>query len=186
VEEWDELYSSDDPYGYEGTEERARYEWTLAALEGRRFARALELGCSVGVFTEMLAPQCDELVALDVSARALERAADRLGARPEVQLERGAVPDDLPEGPFDLIVCSDVLAYSVPDQVLVALRRIEGALASGGVLLAAHWRPPTPTHRLSGDRVHRLLTRHTTLRRTGRAFRGNHRLDILEKHPASP
>src|SRR5205823_13402260 len=65
-EQWEEFYAADaDPYCYALREHRARYEWMISALGGRRFGRGLELGCSVGVFTEMFAPHCDELVAVD-------------------------------------------------------------------------------------------------------------------------
>ena len=43
--------------------EKARYESVLRALGPRKFDRALEIGCSVGVFTELLAPRCGELLA---------------------------------------------------------------------------------------------------------------------------
>jgi SAM-dependent methyltransferase len=181
-EQWEELYAEEaDPYGYERAEHRDRYEWTLCALDGRRFGRGLEVGCSVGVFTQMLAPRCDDLVAVDISERAVERARDRLGAAPGVRIERRSLPDELPAGPFDLIVCSDVLCYLRRAGVLKSLRRMESALAPGGILLAVHWRPVAPTHTLSGDRVHRLLVRRTTLRRTASDVRRKHRLDRFEK-----
>ena len=40
--------------------------------------RVLEIGCSVGTFTEALAPRCSDLLAIDISKRAVERAAERL------------------------------------------------------------------------------------------------------------
>ncbi len=68
-EHFEELYKkSEDPWSFATSEyERRKYERTLDALGGRRFSQALELGCSIGVFTAMLAPHCDELVAVDTS-----------------------------------------------------------------------------------------------------------------------
>ena len=66
------LYAADpDPWGFETSEyEREKHSRTVAALEGRRFARGLEVGCSIGVLTRRLAGSCDALLAVDVSERA--------------------------------------------------------------------------------------------------------------------
>ena len=83
----------------------------MAALEGRRFSRGLEVGCSIGVLTERLAGSCDELVAVDVvRARGRHRPRAAGGAR-AVEVERCSLPEEAPDGPFDLIVCSEVLYY---------------------------------------------------------------------------
>ena len=80
---FERMYREDeDPWGF-GTSayEAAKYDRTIAALGDRRFHRALELGCSIGVLTARLAERCDELIALDTSATAVERARERVGAR---------------------------------------------------------------------------------------------------------
>src|ERR671926_160522 len=82
-----------DPWDYEHSEyEHAKYAQTLAALDGRRFERALEVGCSIGVFTEMLAPKCDELLAIDSSRRAVAQAEQRLAGVSGVRVEKRAIP----------------------------------------------------------------------------------------------
>jgi len=62
-EYFEDLYGqSPDPWGFETSPyERKKYEHTLDVLQGQRYRRALEVGCSIGVFTAMLAPLCDEL-----------------------------------------------------------------------------------------------------------------------------
>ena len=79
-EYFEDLYEgSPDPWGFEtSTYERSKYERTLGVLGNRRFRRALEVGASIGVFTEMLAPRCDELLAVDASERAVAAARERL------------------------------------------------------------------------------------------------------------
>ena len=53
-----------DPWGFETSEyERRKYDLTLAALPRRRYARALEPGCSIGVLTADLARRCDAVEA---------------------------------------------------------------------------------------------------------------------------
>ena len=84
------LYAaSSDPWRFETSPyERRKYERTLGVLEGRRYARALEAGCSIGVFTVMLAPLCDELLAVDVSEKAVAAAKERLASLPHIRAER--------------------------------------------------------------------------------------------------
>src|SRR6202000_3574947 len=79
AERFEELYEqSADPWSYERSEyEREKYASTLAALPGGRIANALELGCSIGVFTEQLARRCEHVLAVDFSERALRLAHAR-------------------------------------------------------------------------------------------------------------
>ena len=74
-------------------------------------ARAFEAGCSIGVFTALLADRCDELLAVDIAQTAVEAARGRLAARTHVHVERRTLPQQWPAGPFDLVVCSEILYY---------------------------------------------------------------------------
>ena len=132
-------------------------------LGERRFRRALEAGASIGVFTEMLADRCDELLAVDVSERAVAAARRRLSGRGHVRVERRTLPEEMPDGPFDLIVASEVLYYFPREEMLAVLRSFERELAPGGSLLAVHWRRETKTYPLQGDEVHELLAQNTRL-----------------------
>ena len=176
------LYAeSDDPWNFEASEyERNKYTRTLAVLGERTFPRALEAGASIGVFTEMLADRCDELLAVDVSERAVAAARRRLSGRGHVRVERRTLPEQMPEGPFDLIVASEVLYYFPREEMLTVLRGFERALARGGSLLAVHWRRETETYPLQGDEVHYLLAEHTRLRNTETIIEPDYRLDLFE------
>ena len=180
-EHFEELYKrSEDPWSFATSEyERRKYERTLGALEGRRFLRALELGCSIGVFTAMLAPHCDELLAVDTSRRAVNLARKRLADFPSVRVERRTLPEETPEGPFDLIVASEILYYFTEEVMLAALRRFEEVLAPGGSMLAVHWRGEPKTHPLRGDEVHELLGCHTRLTNVLTATEPEYRLDLF-------
>jgi SAM-dependent methyltransferase len=154
---------SADPWGYETSEyEQHKYRVTLDYLPARA-GRTLELGCSVGVFTAMLAPRCDTLVAVDFSPTALARARDRLAEDAGVEFLCRRLPEEMPEGPFDTIVCAEVLYYWSAELVADGLRRMEAALAPGGTLLAVHWRHPDPRRELIGDDVHAILDECTSL-----------------------
>jgi SAM-dependent methyltransferase len=154
---------SEDPWDYATSEyEQGKYRQTLDYLPAWP-GRTLELGCSVGVFTAMLAPRCERLVAVDFSPTALERARERLRGVDNVELLCRRLPEEMPDGPFDTIVCAEVLYYWSADLVRDGLARIEAALAPGGTLLAVHWRRADPRRELTGDDVHAILDEETAL-----------------------
>jgi LmbE family N-acetylglucosaminyl deacetylase/SAM-dependent methyltransferase len=154
------LYSdSDDPWDLQGRyyEQRKR-ALQLATLPRARFRRAFEPGCATGLLTEQLAQRCDEVVAWDVAARALEQTRHRVRDAPSlVQVERGHIPDDWPDGEFDLIVLSEVGYYCVDLGQLV--KRIQATLTDDGVLVACHWRHAAPDHPHQAQAVHDTLGR---------------------------
>lgn len=179
---FERLYAnSGDPWNFETSEyEREKYRRTLGALGDRRFRRALEVGASIGVFTQMLAGRCDELLAVDVSEKAVAAARERLRGLEHVTVERRTLPEEMPEGPFDLIVASEVLYYFPRDEMLAMLDGLEAILAPGGALLAVHWRRETRTYPLQGDEVHGLLAANTSLAITESVAEPDYRLDLFE------
>ena len=158
---FDRLYASDpDPWGFESSPyERDKYAATLAALgpPERRFARAFEAGCSIGVLTHRLAPRCDDLLAVDLSPPAVERAQARLRDQTHVRVERSALPEELPDGRFDLVVCSEILYYWSAGLLDAAMDDLANLIAPGGSLVAVHWRPRTRDYPQLGDEVHDRL-----------------------------
>lgn len=182
-EYFEDLYArSGDPWGFETSEyERSKYGRTLGVLGDRRFRRAMEVGASIGIFTGMLAPRCEELLAVDTSEKAIEIARQRLAGHPHVRVERRTLPEEMPqEGVFDLVVASEVLYYLTRDVLLEALRRFEAALSPGGMLLAVHWRKETKTYPLQGDEVHALLLEYSSLKRVETVIEPEYRLDLLQ------
>jgi predicted TPR repeat methyltransferase len=176
------LYAeSGDPWDFETSEyEQNKYARTLAVLGGRTFRRALEAGASIGIFTGMLADRCDELLAVDVSEQAVAAARRRLSGRAHVRVERRTLPEEMPDGPFDLIVASEVLYYFPREEMLAVLECFERELARGGSLLAVHWRRETKTYPLQGDEVHELLAQNTRLQNKETIIGPNYRLDLFE------
>jgi len=168
----------EDPWGYATSEyEQAKYLRTLAALP-ERTGRTLELGCSVGVFTALLAPRCEYLLAVDYSPTALERACDRVAHFDHVEVRRAELPEETPTGPFETIVCSEILYYWSPTLVRDGLRRFETELGRGGTLLAVHWRHGDPRRELDGDDVHTILLEHSRLRHVGSETDVDYLLDV--------
>ncbi len=154
-EYFDSLYAQNaDPWAFASSPyEAAKYAATLAALPQVRYSSALELGCSIGVLTQQLAPRCARLLATDIAEAALSRARDRCADLPQITFERRDVTTEFPAGPFDLILVSEVGYYlSKPD--LDTLRsRIASALAPGGDVVLVHYTGAT-NYPLSADAVH--------------------------------
>lgn len=162
---FDRFYAdAEDPFGFDRNDyEQLKFSHLLQLCGEREFGRGLELGCALGSFTEVLAPRCRELVAVDFSAVAIKAAAERLSGFPGVRCEVRNIPSELPTGKFDLIVASDVLYYWTRADVRSAVRWFEESLNPGGVLVAAHYVPFLGAL-LVGDEVHDILKETTTLR----------------------
>jgi len=160
AERFDRLYrASSDPWDYLGSEyERVKYSETLAALGPGPFARGLEVGCSIGAFTEQLAPRCDELVAIDFAPRAVAIARERLAELPNVELICADFPEQVPAGPWDAIVCSEVLYYLDEPTLRQAIVWLRAQLQRGASVLAVSWRGEGSEEPMRGDEAHELLT----------------------------
>ena len=99
--------------------------------------------------------RCDRVVAWDGSARAVTLARTRLAEVGNVTVDQGRIPTEWPDGPFDLLMVSEV-GYYCRDLDLLA-RRVLDSLSGDGVLLACHWRHPAPDHPHRAESVHAAL-----------------------------
>jgi SAM-dependent methyltransferase len=147
-----------DPWGFEERwYEQRKYAISLAQLPARRYRSAFEPGCSIGVFTRMLARRCDALLSCDVAAAAVQAAARRTGDLPQVRVEQREIPGQWPSGRFDLIVFSEILYYFGDRDLEQVLDHAVAALEPDGTLLAVHWRHPVADYPRPGDDVQRAL-----------------------------
>lgn len=176
---FDKLYAENpDPWAVETSAyERDKRDETMAVLGGRRFGEALEIGCSTGILTERLAPVCDRLVAIDVSAEALRHAARRLEGQPEVTFRHGEVPDEWPQGRFDLIVFSEVLYFLSAEEIARSSELARQALAEDGLCLLVNWTGPNDLP-VSGDHAVGLFSA-SGWRVAEHRTRPNYRIDLL-------
>jgi SAM-dependent methyltransferase len=169
---FDDMYaSSPDPWGFTSRWYEARkYAITVALLPKARYQDAFEPGCSIGVLSDLLAPRCVRLLSCDVAAAAVKAAAKRTAGHGHVEVQQRAVPEDWPDGQFDLIVLSEILYYFAGSELDKVLDLAVAALRPGATLLAVHWRHPVAEYPRSGDDVHAalaarpeltLLARHT-------------------------
>jgi SAM-dependent methyltransferase len=151
---FDDLYDQhDDPWGFQNRwYERRKRQLTMAAVPGERYRSIFEPGCSIGVLTAELATRSDRVLAMDISAKALARARDRVP--PTVELCQGAVPGAWPAGTFDLVVLSEVGYYLDSTD---CQRMAELAVTSAHDLVAVHWLHPVNDYPLTGDQVHQII-----------------------------
>ena len=186
---FEQLYAtSPDPWDFANSDyEAAKYAATLAALPRDRYSDALEIGCSIGVLTQLLAGRCDRLIALDAAEGALATARSRCAALPGVDLRRMAVPGDWPEGSFDLIMLSEVVYYFDRPDLIRLVDRVRQSLAPAGDVVLVHWTGQTD-YPLHGDEAAELFIAGTAgflaVTRQERAVR--YRLDVLRRLPAAP
>jgi peptidoglycan/xylan/chitin deacetylase (PgdA/CDA1 family) len=137
--QWEQVYRTEDPWAYGSPYEQLKYRRTLSLLPRRPIGRAMELACSEGWFTEMLAPHVGHLIASDISETALARAKHRCRAADNIDYRRLDLFDDPLPRNLDLVVCSEVL-YDLADRSELdrVAARLAAALAPGGHLLSAH------------------------------------------------
>jgi SAM-dependent methyltransferase len=179
---FERLYSeSPDPWGYRTSPyEREKYAATLAALPAGEQGLCLEVGCSIGVFTALLAERCRHVVAIDFSLRAIELAREELREVANVELLRAGFPSEAPPGSWDLVVCSEVLYYLREPELEEAIGWIEAQLAHGACVVAVSWRGTGRDEPFSGDEVHDRLARELAAAHTLDARREGYRLDRFE------
>lgn len=143
--------------------EKRKYALTVAALPRLRYRSAFEPGCSVGVLTEQLAVRCDALLSADRVAAAVATTRQRVGSAGNVTVEQRELPEQWPDGTFDLIVLSEVAYYLDSPGCDRLLDLAVASLEPGGDLIAVHWRPQVAEHALTGDAVHDALRSHSEL-----------------------
>ena len=186
VAHFERFYAKVDPWGLAGNpNEEAKYAVILDLCGNGPFGRALEIGCGEGLFTLLLAPRCHSLLAVDISSRAVRRARDRLAHYRGVVARAASLPAGYPDGPFDLVVASDVLYYCPTDELQSAARRIADSLAVGGRFVAIHFALPVAAVS-NGDTVHKVLPGalalshvHSETREIGAGRR--YRIDVWDK-----
>jgi SAM-dependent methyltransferase len=189
AEYFEHLYAeSADPWQLAEREyELRKYGLTVASLPRPHYGRVFEPGCSIGVLTGFLALRCDELLATDPVEAPLARAREAVPDA-HVTFRQGRVPDDWPDGQFDLIVLSELLYYlSGPDRLDVVERAIE-SLSPDGHLVLVHWRWPFEAATCTGDQAHAEVRDRSRLVRLVEHVEDDFRLDVLApvREPLAP
>ena len=180
---FEKLYTDNpDPWQFATSAyERDKYAATLAALPDRRFSRAFEVGCSIGILTRQLAAHCDVILGVDVADAALRQATEHCAGLPGVELAHMVVPGAWPEGSFDLVIFSEVLYYLGIPGLHEAARRTLASLLPGGVVVLVNWSGPTDGA-CTGDEAAELFIADCApdLRPTLQRRAEKYRLDVLQ------
>jgi len=128
-----------DPWNYGSSRfEAFKRQILLQACGTRQYGRGLELACANGETSLLLARKCLSLLAVDGSVSAVAEAQRRTAGLRHVVIAEAALPQDMPRGPFDLIVISELLYYLKSRDLDAVLRRSIAALAPGGRLVVLH------------------------------------------------
>jgi SAM-dependent methyltransferase len=132
--------SGPDPWGFASSPyEQAKYQRTIEALGGRRFASALEVGCSIGVLTRMLAGHCDRLLGIDVVPEPLAAARARCSDLPGISFAEMQVPGRWPDDRFDLIVFSEVLYFLDRTDIRRCADRALASIVPSATIILVNW-----------------------------------------------
>jgi SAM-dependent methyltransferase len=138
----DLLYAVEDPWRMGSAKEQARFAWTNRLIEAEfgRPSTILEIGCGEGHQSQYLARVCGQLYGVDVSARAVRRAARRCASGKFAAGDPFAFRLAEMPAPVDLVVACEVIYY-VKD-VRAFLARLS---ALGGACLVTYYRGQAPT-----------------------------------------
>lgn len=193
---YERLYAfSDDPWSYlTKPGELARHRLAVELLDqvscDEPFERALEIGCSEGVFTEVIAARCKWLLAVDFSKTALSRAERRRDWGGSVRFAHWDLRRDAIPGRFDLVVVMDVLDNLVrPPALRRAITKVIDCTTSGGYLLVGNYRedPSFETHRWAkwlargGKWINATVAKHPRLTTVATAETDTHVFAVLRK-----
>ncbi len=99
-------------------------------------ARVCDFGCGTGLLTERLASVCASVDAIDTSPAMLARLQAKIAERGWEHVQAFVVPPE-PAEPYDVVVCSSVLAFvdDHPNTVVELARR----LRPGGLFVQWDW-----------------------------------------------
>ena len=181
---FDSIYALDpDPWKFASSAyEQHKYAITIASLPKTRYASALEIGCSIGVLTQKLAPRCDYLLAIDAASAPLAEARRRCANLPNVLFEQMFVPDEWPDTSFELIILSEVVYFMDKPDVARLAKKTARSLSHGGNVALVHWTGAT-SFPLSGDEAVELFIGfigHDVQIVSGGRFK-SFRLDVLSR-----
>ena len=122
--------------------EQEKYATTLACVPEGDYRQILDVGCSEGTFTLLAAAaHVDaETTGVDISHRALRRAAARAGAAGlRARFIRKDILNEACGDGFDLVFCGEVLYYlGRTGRRRQAVRRLVSLLGPGGLLVLTH------------------------------------------------
>ena len=129
-----------DPWDYqESAYEQAKYRRALACLLNwcKQSDSALEIGCSIGVFSKLLAPHFEHVTSVDVSREVLRLAAKYTRPEKNIRFVGGNLRTLDLGRTYDVITCAEVLYYIAGKDIPRTCRSLERHLSANGIVLVA-------------------------------------------------
>ncbi|MDY8108149.1 bifunctional PIG-L family deacetylase/class I SAM-dependent methyltransferase [Fulvimarina sp. 2208YS6-2-32] len=119
----------------------------LDQLAGRSYRRGLDLACGEGHLAAALTTSgtVAEMVALDRDASIIARARSVHAGNDRLTFRTGSLPFELPDGPFDFAVVSEVLYFLDEDRIAALADALASRLSPGGDILLVSYLGPTDT-----------------------------------------
>jgi 2-polyprenyl-3-methyl-5-hydroxy-6-metoxy-1,4-benzoquinol methylase len=181
---FDNMYAlARDPWNFETSiYEQEKYAHTIVALGDRQFEKGLEIGCSIGVLTGLLAKQCASVLGVDISEQPVKVAKDRYKDQSGINFQVCQIPQQFPEGLYDLIVLSEVCYYLSKEDLILSKELILDSLTTGGTLCMVHWRPQITDCVFNGDEVNDYFLEGNNYTQTYQYITEKYRIDVIVKH----
>lgn len=127
-----------DYFGYQTNPyEKIKYDRTLELMRQWRKAshNALEIGCSVGVFTARIAREFDAVTAVDIAGEALALAEKQVAGAGHVAFHQSDLVSLALPTQYDVIFCAEVLMYVREQDTALACEILDRHLAPGGLII---------------------------------------------------
>jgi len=168
-------------------------EMLALASRAGRLGQVLEVGCAEGAFTEILAPRCESLLAVDLSPVAVARASQRCHWNQRVRFATWDLRTDPLPGTFDVIVVTGVLEYLARPAVLrVARDKLVAGLHPDGHLLVMSTRASEVVEQCwwgrrlrRGRWINAHVAEHPALERLAEACSDWYIISLFRKHQSA-
>lgn len=116
------------------------YQYLLEILNSVNLKnkKILDIGCGVGTIDFYLASKGAEVLGVDISENGIKMAnknASNLNLKSNTKFKVMNFPNKVPEGKFDIIICSEILEHLTDDDL--AVKKIKTLLNKNGIIIAS-------------------------------------------------
>lgn len=153
----------------------------LNAIPRPYYTSALQVGCSIDVFTNALAARCERLLAIDASLDVLDQAQRNCADQSNVRFERRAIPHEYPSGPFDLITICEIGLYLNSNELRALRELVTEHSAPGAHAVLVHLTPCLNGEATAAQEVHRIFRECREFTHLHGFSVSSYRLDVLER-----